>query len=75
MMKAPIILAIVVIIAVVSMPLLSMATSAHATNTKPWPRGHSNGFLNNPNHFYDKEPHEADNHHCINTPSDNQNCQ
>jgi len=62
MMKKPTMLAIVAIIAVASMPLLLMATSAHATNTKSSPRGHANGFLSNPNHFYDKEPQEADDH-------------
>jgi hypothetical protein len=79
-MKATTILAIVAIIAIVdgvaSMLLVSkVATPAHAENTKPWPREHSNGFLNNPNHSYDTEPNEADNHHCVSTPSGNVNCQ
>jgi hypothetical protein len=75
MMNSTTIIALVTVIAVASMPLISMATSAHAANSKPWPRGNSNGFLNNPNHSYDTEPNEADNHHCVNTPSGNQNCQ
>lgn len=74
-MKIPTILAIAAIIAVASMPLLSMATSVHAKDTKPWPRDNSQGFTKNPNHFREIEPGEADNSHCINTPSGNQNCQ
>jgi hypothetical protein len=51
-MKTSTILAIVAILVVASMPLLSMIKSANAANTKPWPWGHSNGFLKKPNHYF-----------------------